>query len=129
MDGLTKTLWQRHTFTDKERLQLASQMAQAEAVIRAKKDELKSISDSIKADISAQEAIMHSCGEKLRSGFAEVPKQCDVSYVKGIVKYIDKDTGEILEERPMTEAEQLELSDHREDAENLIRRDRQNEDG
>jgi len=123
MDGLTKTLWQRHTLTEKERLQLGAQMAQAEAMIRGKQDELKSITDSLKADISAQVAIMHSCAEKLRSGFSELPKECDVAYAKGMVKYVDKDTGEILEERPMTEEEQLQLSEHREDAESAIRRE------
>ncbi len=127
MDVLSQTLWVRHSFDDKERLQLGSQMASAEATIRAKQDELKSITDSIKAAISAQVAIMHSCSEQLRSGFREVPKECNVTYLKGMVKYVDKDTGEILEERPMTQEEQLQLIEHRTDAEALIRQDAENE--
>ncbi len=123
MDVLTQTLWRRHTFDDKERLVLASQMAQAEAMIRGKQDELKSVTDAIKADISVQVALLHSCAEKLRSGFYEIPKECNVSYAKGIVKYVDKDTGEILEERPMTDGEQATLAGARRDAESLIRQD------
>ena len=40
---------------------------------------------------------------------------------------VDKDTGEILEERPMTQEEQLQLTEHRTDAETLIRQDAENE--
>ena len=43
------------------------------------------------------------------------------------MKYVDKETGEILEERSMTQDEQLRLSDVRIDAEDIIRQARKEE--
>ncbi len=41
------------------------------------------------------------------------PVEANVTYEKGVVKYVDKDTGEILEERPMTQEEQMRLTDEK----------------
>jgi hypothetical protein len=121
MTDILETLWLKHTLTADENLALAQSMARAEAVINEKADELKSVSTTIKAEIATQEGILHSCAEKLRSGYEMRQRQCRVTYDKGIIKYVDKDTGEILEERPMTQDEQLRLTGNRVDAETIIR--------
>lgn len=130
VDNLTETIYAKHTFTGEESMELARRMASAEATISRKMEELKSVSTTIKADIAIQEGILHSCAEKLRSGYEMRPKEADVKYEKGVVKYVDKETGEILEERPMTQDEQLRLSGtrvnteskgHGIDAEKIIR--------
>lgn len=121
MDNLTETRFMKYTFTDRESLDLARKMGRAEASINEKMDELKSVSSSIKADIATQEGILHSCAEKLRSGYEMRPVECDVKYEKGIAKFIDKSTGEVVEERPMTQDEQLRLSEGWVDAEKVIR--------
>jgi hypothetical protein len=98
-------------------------MAQAQAQIREREDELKTVSSTIRAEIAELEAQMSQRGEKLRSGYTMMAKECYLEYTKTTVKYVDKETGEILEERPLTEDEQLQLTGERTDAEKLIRRD------
>jgi hypothetical protein len=125
--SLTQTIYVKYTFTDKESLDLSRKMARAEAAINEKMDELKSVSTTIKADIAVQEGILHSCAEKLRSGYEMRPREAELKYEKGVVKFIDKETGEVLEERPMTQDEQLGLTSKRTDAETIIRQARQEE--
>ena len=121
MSNLTETIWIKCVLTNDEIVELAQKMARAEATVSEKSDQLKSVSTTIKAEITTQEGILHSCAEKLRSGYEMRPKETDVSYEKGIVKFVDKKTGEILEERPMTQDEQLRLNSTRIDAEEIIR--------
>ncbi len=127
VDELTHTLYVRHTFDDKELLGLSRKMAGAESKIREKQDSLKSVSSAIKAEIDESMAVLHNCAEKLRSGYEMRPRECLVTYDKNIIKYADKETGEILEEKPMTEDEQLRLAGHRVDAEDVIRQAREEE--
>lgn len=110
MQSLTETIWVKHVLSNDEVVELAQRMARAESAINEKLDQLKSVSTAIKAEIVTQEGILHSCAEKLRSGYEMRPREAGVDYAKGIVKYVDKETGEILEERPMTQEEQLRLS-------------------
>lgn len=128
MDSLTETIWTKHTFTGEEVMDLGQKMARAEATISEKADQLKSVSTSIKAEIATHEGVLHTCAEKLRSGYEMRPKDVDLEYEKGIVKYVDKETGEIIEERPMTQEEQLRLSGKRIDAEDIIREASEEED-
>ncbi len=121
MENLTATIYTKHIFTGEEAMELAHRMASAEATISRKMEELKSVTTTIKADIATQEGILHSCAEKLRSGYEMRPREADVKYEKGMVKYVDKDTGEILEERPLTQEEQMHLSETRVSAEQVIR--------
>jgi len=118
-----ETIYVKHIFTDKEQLELARKMARAEAVINEKTDELKSATTAIKADIAIQEGILHSSSEKLRSGYEMRQREAQVLYKDGIAKFLDKETGEVLEERPLTEDEQLRLTGKRVDAEELVRQD------
>lgn len=121
MENMTHVIYVKYVFSDNELLELSRKMARSEAAINEKMDELKSISTSIKADIAAQEGILHSCAEKLRSGYEMRQKETRVEYSNGIVAYVDKTTGEILEQREMTEDEQLRLTGKRIDAEDIIR--------
>jgi len=118
----------KHVLTGDEVMDLAQKMARAEASISEKTDQLKSVSTTIKAEITTQEGILHNCAEKLRSGYEMRPREADVSYEKGIVKYVDKETGEIIEERQMTQDEQLRLNANMTDAEQIIRQAREEED-
>lgn len=127
MDNLTETIWIKYVLSGDEIMDLAQKMARAENNISEKADQLKSVSTAIKAEITTQEGILHSCAEKLRSGYEMRPRETSVNYEKGIVKYVDKGTGEILEERPMTKDEQLRLSGVRVDAEDIIREAREEE--
>ncbi len=121
MAVITETIWVKHTLTGDEIVALAQNMARAESSISEKADQLKSVTTTIKAEIATQEGILHNCAEKLRSGYEMRPRDCIVTYDKNIATYTDKETGEILESRPMTQDEQMRLSGKRIDAEQIIR--------
>ena len=126
MTMTTDVMWVRYIFTNEENTVLAQQMARAEAVISEKADTLRSVSASIKAEIATQEGILHSCAEKLRSGYEMRPQEVDLKYdyQNAVIQKLDKITGEILEERPMTKDEQLKLVETNvpgTDAEDIIR--------
>lgn len=116
-----ETRYIRYTFNDTERLDLANKMTTAFANINEKTDELKTTTTAIKAEIAEQEGIVNKCVEKLRTGYEMRPRQCVMTYEGSVVKYIDKENGEVLEEHPMTEDEQLKLTGVRTDAEKIIR--------
>ncbi len=121
MSELTETIYVKYIFSGEEVMEFARKMSRAEETISRKMEELKSVATTIKADIAIQEGVLHSCAEKVRSGYEMRPKEVGVNYEKGMVKYVDKASGEILEERPMTEDEQLRLVGKRVDAEQIIR--------
>jgi hypothetical protein len=125
--NLTHTVYIKHTFIDKEIIDLSHKMASAEATINRKMEELKSVTTTIKADIAIQEGILHSNAEKLRSGYEMRPIEANVKYDKGIVTYFNKESGEVYEERPMTPDEQLRLTGKAIDAEEIIREDNEDE--
>ena len=123
METIGQVIWVKHTFADKEITELAHKMARAEAVISEKQDALKSVTTAIKAEIAMQEMELHSSAEKLRTGYEMRSKECNVKYENDLIKFVDKETGEVLEERPMTKDEQLRLTGERVDAEQIIRED------
>ena len=127
MDNLTQTIYVKYTFTDTESLELSRKMAGAVASISERMDELKSVSTTIKADITVQEGILNSCAEKLRFGYEMRPVECDVKYDNNIAKFVNMASGEVVEERPMTQDEQMRLNERRIDAEVLIRQSSQEE--
>lgn len=109
---LTETKYAKHEFTTAEIMRIGQDLAQAEAKKRERQDTLKSVSSSIKAEIDAEDAVMHKCGEKIRSGYEMRPHECKVEYLADDMKvrYIDVETGEIIEERLMSKEEQMKLS-------------------
>jgi hypothetical protein len=127
MEGLTETRFIKYSFTDKELLDLSRKMARAENLIGEKADTLKSVAATIKAEIAEQEGVLHSCAEKLRSGYEMRQIDCDLKYEDGLAKYYSKDTGELVEERPMTSTEQLRLTSKSVDAEQIIRQSHKEE--
>ena len=123
-ERLTETIWIKHSFNDVELVALAQRMARAESIISEKADELKSVVSTIKGEIAEQEGILHSSSEKMRTGYEMRQQKVFADYsVQGMVKYIDMATGEVVEERALTEDEQLRLSGKRTDAEKVIRED------
>lgn len=110
MNTITQTVYVKHEFTQAEKLDIANKMAWAENAISEKMDNLKSYTQTIKGEIAIQEEISHNCAGKLRSGYEMVPREATPKYESGVVKLVDCETGEVLEERPMTKDEQLRLS-------------------
>ena len=129
-NGLTETIPIKHIFVDKELIALSRKAARAHSVINEKQDAFKSMATTMKADIAEQEAIINSCSEKINSGYEMIQKECNLKYENGTAKYTDIETGEVLEERPMTQSEQMHLAGTGtwKDAEQVIRADNEKED-
>jgi hypothetical protein len=128
---LTQTIWIKKQYTDEQKLTLGNLMAEAvkmiigkEAELEALKEEYKEAGDKIKDTISGFHSDLRDAALKLRNGYEEVQRECVISYEGNIIKFADKDTGEIVEEREMTEAEQMRLSGNMVDAEDIIRQAR-----
>ena len=108
----TETKWVKHDFAPGELLAISQNMAQAEAKKREKQDNLKAMKSNISAEIDQAESVIHMCAEKIRSGYEMRPHECKVEYMLDDLKvrFVDIDTGEVIEERLMTKDEQLKLS-------------------
>jgi hypothetical protein len=108
--GLTETIFTRHTFNDRELIDLGRKLSSAERKIREKEDELKTASTTIKADIAGLEAIINGAAAKLEAGYEMLDKECALRYEGGMAKYYDIDTGEFLQEREMRPGEQMSIT-------------------
>ena len=125
---LTHTVWVKVPFGDEKKLEVAKQMADTEAQMFAKSEELdleanafKETKKRLEGEISAIQLRLHDHAVQFRQGYEDVKHECIAAYHDNMVKFTDKDTGEVVEERPMTEAEQLRLSGKMVDAEQVIR--------
>ena len=105
-------------------------MAEAEGRLSVKADELEAEAAAFKetkklleGEMSSIQMELHDHAKKFRDGYEEVKMDCFVSYNGNEVTFTDKD-GVIVEQREMTEAEQLKLSGKLIDAEDVIRQAR-----
>src|SRR4030042_946511 len=121
--GQTETRYTKHQFNNEEKVEIANRMLKAEASVEEKLAEGETFKQSAKADIARYEGEIAGCKEKLRSGYESIPIQCTLKYLDGNVVYFSKQTGEIVDKRPMTEAEQMKLAGGFTDAEQIIRAD------
>jgi hypothetical protein len=125
---LAQTIWVKVPFTDEQKITLGSLMAEAvkmiigkEAELEVLKEQFKEAADEIKESIGGFDSDLRTAALKLRNGFEEVKKECIVRYEDNVAKYYDKDTGVLVDEHEMTEAEQLRLSGRMVDADAVIR--------
>ena len=125
---LTQTVWIKKPFTVEQKIELGKVMADADGEMNAKAEELKEIRDAFKDGIDELADKLHDAAKKLRQGYEEIRKECVATYEGTIVRFADKDTGEIVEEREMTEDEQMRLSGQMVDAEQVIRMARAKDD-
>lgn len=107
--------------TDNELLTKARELSDAEKKSTELQVEFKVIKDDFKERIIQQDDIIHRNAQILRDGFEMRPVECSVEYAYGRVKFTDVATGDIIEERDMTEDEQMRMSENRIDAEQIIR--------
>lgn len=125
---LTQVIWVKRDFTDEEKIELGRQMADADERLSAKSDELDAEADAFKetrkrleGEMSAIQLELHDHAKMFRRGYEEIRKECTVKYDGNRAMFYDKDTGELVEDRELTEAEQMRLSGKAVDAEDVIR--------
>jgi len=90
--------------------------------------DLKEKSKAVSGEIGEQESLISSILSKYHNGFEVKNVECKATYLDGEVTFTDALTGEIVEQRAMTEEEQLQLSEGRIDAEDIIRQASKEED-
>src|SRR4030042_535989 len=114
---LTEMKWVKVPLTDEEKIVLATSMADAEARITGKNIELEDEAEAFKTtkkqlegEISTFSMELHTHAENYRKGYTEVKKECFVTYDGNRIIFTEKGTGEIVEERDMTETEQIKMA-------------------
>ena len=120
---ITETRHLTRVFTPQEREQFVQDMFREENAIAEQQLNLEAYKEQVKAEIGQHEANLLVIKNKLRTGNEQTPVQCVVKYEDGKAKYYRKDTGEFVDERPMSDREQMSLAGGFTDAEQVIRAD------
>lgn len=120
-DPMMQILQVKRPYEDKEMIEYSHNIADALGVITEKELELKEFASEIKSAIAEQDDIVTACAVKIRMGYEMIPVECVVTYDKNIVTFVSKETGEIVEQREITEEEQMRLTSKWVDAEQVIR--------
>jgi uncharacterized protein YdcH (DUF465 family) len=121
---ITETIQIKKPLTELQKLELLADISKSDDRIK----DLENGIDEMKADIKplkeAQERERDNISQALanyKCGFIMENYECSVVYDKGMATYYDIKNGEKVDERPLTESEQLGLTENRIDAEKIIR--------
>lgn len=93
--------------TDRERLEIGADIARSQQIAEQAERDKKAADENFKGTIESAYADVSSLTQLLRYGKKDRPVQCQIKrdYRLGQVRIIRMDTGETLEDRPMTKAE------------------------
>lgn len=124
-DPMVTVIEVKKPYISEQLLEFGKNMADAINTINERRVELKNYSDEIKGQIAVQEDILADNASKIHKGYEMSSVQCVVTYSEDgkSATFTDKETGEIVEQRDLTEEEQLRLSSQWKDAEQIIRKD------
>ena len=94
----------KYIFTEEEKREIASEMAQRIVNLQQAEDDLKAIKSDYKSQIDGIQAGINSAATKLTSGYEMRSTKCQViaDYPGKVWKYMRVDTGEIVKEKGMT---------------------------
>jgi hypothetical protein len=120
---MTTNVQAKRPISDKEKQELLAKIVESDAIITDLVQELKDYTADKKEVIESERMNISRCCQLARDGFEQVTHECTVDYANNITKFTDIHTGEIVEEHPTTEEEQLRLSGKWKDAEEVIRED------
>lgn len=92
-----------YRFSEAEKREIANELANAVADMKALEDKLKAAQTQIKAEISAKQGTVNLKAENLRSGFEMRSVECEkvMAYIDNEVRWVRCDTGEIAYRRRM----------------------------
>lgn len=92
-----------YVFTEKEKAQIAADLANGVAELARMEERKKSVASQIKAEIDAKQSSVNAAAEKLRSGFEMRDIECEViyAYIDDVIRWVRTDNGEIAFERRM----------------------------
>ncbi len=94
----------RYTFNDDEKKELAKEMAQAVVERDTATAEMETVKAQFEGRITKAEGEITLNAGKINSGYEMRHIECEVTkdYKKGRVTVVRLDTGELVEDRPMT---------------------------
>ena len=97
----------KHTFTEKEKKEISSEMALKVAQQKQLEDDKKAVTSDFGSRIEGAKAQINSAAVKLNNGYEYKTVKCAVSYDydSQIVSFYRTDNGELGKERPMTQEE------------------------
>lgn len=101
----------RHTFTQKETLEIAKKMAEASRELNQAEEEKKAVTSQLKAKVDAISARVQDHASKINSGYEYRSTKVTVKYhtpKTGIKTLIRDDLNEIVETAEMSQAEMQE---------------------
>ena len=123
MAKLTEKIQIQKPLSNEQKEALWTEISNAYINIQKKDEELKSFKEAIKTYVETQQDIIDMNLTNYRLGYVPENVECVIRYEKGMTKYFAVATGEMVEEHPTTEEEQLRLTENRIDAESVIRAD------
>lgn len=125
---ITEFVWVKKEFTPEQKIELGEKMADADERLSGKEAELDSATEAFKdrrktleSEMTTISQELHEHARKFRQGYEEIHVECTVKYEGNRKLSYAKDTGALVEDREMTEAEQMRLSGNMVDAEAVIR--------
>jgi len=122
-ESITTNIQTKRPISNKEKGELLAQIVESDKIITDLTMELKEYTADKKDSIEQERLNISRCCQLARDGFENVMHECTVDYANNISKFTDIHTGEVVEEHPTTEEEQLHLSTKWKDAEEIIRED------
>ena len=94
----------KYTFTDEEKKNIATDMAQKIVTLQQVDDNLKAIKSDFKSQIDGIQAGINLAATKMNNGYEMRSVKCEVvpNWNKKVWEYINVDTGLVVKEKDMT---------------------------
>lgn len=128
---LTKNVEIKKKFTPTDKLEILDQISEIDKSISEKQFALANLQEQVKELKEGIAGLFGNIGDlckKYQLGYESKWTECVVTYADGLATFTDAKTGEVVDQREITEEEQLSLSSNRIDAENIIRQASKEED-
>jgi hypothetical protein len=128
--GMARAIEVKIPLTTEKKDEILKTISDADAESEKLELALKAYAKEQKDLIDQQNAIAREALNSYRKGYFVKEVKATVAYDKNVATFYDVDTGEKVDERPMTEAEQLSLTSNRTvmDADEFVRRANAKED-
>lgn len=104
----------KYIFSNNEKSEIASEMAQKVTELQQAEDDKKAIMSDYKSKIDGIQANVNNAATKLNSGYEMRSIKCEIvpNWAKKVWEYLREDTGMVAREKPMT-ADDLQMQfDH-----------------
>jgi signal transduction histidine kinase len=124
MKTITETIQIRKPLTEQQKVEMLADISKSNDKIAEIELQIDDLKERIKLLKDPQEVERNNIAQVLanyKAGFILENIECSVVYDKGIASFYSVDNGEKVDERPISEQEQLSLSENRIDAEKIIR--------